>query len=186
MTDDVSSIVKRLENVEQLLSRLSIFDDLINPVDPAPDDIVRFRPDLLNLRLRDLLRDIITKGDPPPRDLTRVRADAVRSRLGELMVRNPGWFTDPPPEDFLNVRVLDLIRRYRGGFADPPPEDLANVRLRDLLQRIPGGGITDPGPEDLGRLSRSELETQLHRINTELVRLKSLERMVSERLSNMK
>lgn len=61
MADDVLSILKRLESLEQILSRLSIFDDLINPVDPAPDDIVRFRPDLLNLRLRDLLRDIIIR-----------------------------------------------------------------------------------------------------------------------------
>jgi hypothetical protein len=185
MADDLSSIISRLENIERALSRL-MRDDLINPVDPAPDDIVRFRPELLNLRLRDLLRDIIIKGDPPPFDLARIRSDVVRARLGELLGRNPGWFSDPPPEDFLNVRILDLIRRYRGGFTDPAPEDLANIRLRDLLQRIPGGGISDPGPEDLGRLSKSELETQLHRINSEMVRLKSLERMINEQLGRMK
>ena len=75
MADDVTSFLKRLENIEQLLSRLSFLDDLVNPLDPVPDDIVRFRPDLLNLRLRDLLHDIITKSDP-----RRVNGYAGRGR----------------------------------------------------------------------------------------------------------
>jgi hypothetical protein len=120
MADDVSSILNRLESIERILSRLSICDDLINPVDPSPDDLVRFKSDVFNLLLRDLLRDIIIiKGYPPPFDLARIHNDAVQVRPGEFLGRNPGWFTDPPPEDFLNVRILDLIRRYRCGFTDP-------------------------------------------------------------------
>src|SRR5262249_49406009 len=153
-------IVQRLDRIERTLARLSALDDLISPVDPPPEDLVRLRPDLL--RLIDLIRRIIPKGDPPPGDIVRTRGSAVEARLGEIMRLNPGWFVDPPPEDFLNVRILDLIRRYRGGFTDPAPDDLANVRLRDLLERIPGGGIVDPGPEDLARLTRTELEAQLH------------------------
>ena len=183
---DLGSIAQRLDRIEGVLSRLSVLDDLISPVDPPPDDVVRVRPDLLRLRLIDLLRNIIIKGDPPPDDIVRVSRGALQLRLGELLRRNPGWFTDPPPEDFLNVRILDLIRRWRGGFTDPAPDDLANIRLGDLVQRIPGGGFTDPSPEDIARLTKSELEAQLHKINTEMVRFKSLERLINERLKSAK
>src|SRR5262249_54361321 len=104
----------------------------------------------------------------------------------DILRRNPGWIADPPPDDFLNVRILDLIRRFRGGFSDPAPDDLSNVRLRDLIQRIPGGGFTDPSPEDIARLTRPELESQLHKINIEMVRLTSLERLIKERLNTIK
>ncbi len=156
--------------------------------DPPPDDLGRFdraelSAEILNLRLSDLLRRILPGrgGDPPPRDL--VRGSILEARLGEIYQRNPGWFADPPPEDFLNVRLLDLIRRWRGGYTDPAPDDLAGVRLRDLMQRIPGGGFSDPPPDDIARLTKPELEAQLHRINAEMVRLKSLERLISDRLS---
>ncbi len=181
---DLNSIVQRLDRIEQKLSRASVLDDLINPVDPPPDDLGRIRPEILGLRLIDLIRKFrIPKGDPPPFDSVRFQGNVLQERLGDILQRNPGWFTDPPPDDFLNVRVLDLIRRYRGGFTDPAPDDLAGVRLRDLIQRIPGGGFTDPPPDDIGRLSRPELEAQLHKINAELVRLKSLERLITDRLS---
>lgn len=180
---DLNSIVQRLDRIEQKLSRASLLDDLINPVDPPPDDWARIRPEILGMRLIDLIRKFrIPKGDPPPFDSVRFQGNIVQERLAEVLQRNPGWFTDPPPDDFLNVRVLDLIRRYRGGFSDPAPDDLAGVRLRDLIQRIPGGGFTDPPPDDIGRLSRPELEAQLHKINAELVRLKSLERLITDRL----
>jgi hypothetical protein len=181
---DLSSIVQRLDRIEQKLSRASLLDDLINPVDPPPDDWGRVRPEILGRRLIELIRKFrVPKGDPPPFDTVRFQGNVLEERLGQVLQRNPGWFTDPPPDDFLNVRVLDLIRRYRGGFTDPAPDDLAGVRLRDLIQPIPGGGFTDPPPDDLGRLTRPELEAQLHKINSELVRLKSLERLINDRLS---
>jgi hypothetical protein len=181
---DLNSIAQRLDRIEQRLSRASVFDDLIDPVDPPPDDLGRIRPEILGMRLIDLIRKFrIPKGDPPPFDSVRFQGNVLQERLGEVLQRNPGWFTDPPPEDFLNVRVLDLIRRYRGGFTDPAPDDLANIRLRDLIQRIPGGGFTDPPPDDIGRLTRPELEAQLHKINSEMVRLKSMERLINDRLS---
>ena len=184
MTDP--NITQRLDRIERILERLNVLDDLINPVDPPPDDLGRIRPDLLQLRLIDLIRRIIIKGDPPPTDLSRLRGSVLEARLGDILRRNPGWIVDPPPDDFLNVRILDLIRRFRGGFTDPAPDDLANVRLRDLIQRIPGGGFTDPSPEDIARLTTPELESQLHKINTEMVRLTSLERLIKERLSTLK
>lgn len=180
--DQLNDVMLRLDRIEQSLSRLSVLDDLIDPVDPSPEDIVRIRPDIFRMRLIDLIRQLIPKGDPPPDDLVRGRGSVFQARMGTILQRNPGWFTDPPPEDFLNVRILDLIRRWRGGFTDPAPDDLTNVRLRDLLQRIPGGGFTDPSPEDIGRLTRPELEAHLHKVNTEMIRLKSLERLISDRL----
>jgi hypothetical protein len=183
---DLDSLAQRLDRIERVLSRFSVLDDLINPVDPPPDDLGRVRPDILRQRLIDLIAHLIPKGDPPPFDFVRGRGSALEARIGEILRRNPGWFVDPPPEDFLNVRLLDLVRRWRGGFSDPAPEDLGNVRLRDLLQRIPGGGIADPPPEDLARLTKPELEAQLHKVNTELLRLKSLERLFNERLGKLK
>jgi hypothetical protein len=180
---DLSHVMKRLDAIERALGRLVGVGDFVNPAaDPPPDDLPR--RGILNVRLIDLLRRLHWASDPPPSDLPR--AGLLSARLGEIVARNPGWFTDPPPEDFLNVRVLDLIRRYRGGFTDPAPEDLAGVRLRDLIERIPGGGFTDPSPEDLGRLTRSELEGHLHKLNAEMVRLKSLERLINERLQASK
>jgi hypothetical protein len=212
-TVDLESLAQRLDRIEQALGRLSVLNDLLNMGDPPPDDLGRARSALLNLlrppvgdpAVTDLVRILASRrpiADPAVSDLVRRLAmrrpiadpavsDLVRSgatveeRLNEILARNPGWFADPPPEDFLNVRVLDLLRRWRGGFTDPAPEDLANVRLRDLLQRIPGGGISDPPPEDIARLTKPEIESQLHRINAETVRLKSLERLFNERLGSL-
>jgi hypothetical protein len=196
---DLGSLARRLDRIEQALARLSVLDDLINSTDPPPEDLGRIRSDLYRLlalirrppigdpAASDLARLIRRPpiGDPAASDLARLGRSVLEERLSEILSRNPGWFTDPPPDDFLNVRVLDLIRRWRGGFSDPAPEDLANARLRDLLQRIPGGGITDPGPDDLARLTKPEIEAQLHKVNAELVRLKSLERMLNERRSQL-
>jgi hypothetical protein len=195
---DLSSLAQRLDRIEQTLSRLSGLGDLLNAVDPPPDDLTRVRPllaQLLQLIRRpphgdpavlDLVRRRPPVADPAVTDLARSQAGSVADRLAEILQRNPGWFADPPPEDYLNVRLLDLVRRWRGGFTDPAPDDLAHVRLRDLLQRIPGGGFTDPAPSDLARLTTAEVETQLHKVNTEMVRLKSLERLLNDHLSQAK
>lgn len=181
---DMAILSKRMEALEKAIIHLK------GPQgDPPPDDLGHWRWDIVR-RLQDLerffQRHFPRTGDPPPDDLGRLGSDLVRTRLGDLLRVNPGWFTDPPPDDFLNVRVLDLIRRFRGGFTDPAPDDLGNIRLRDLLQRIPGGGVTDPSPEDLNRMTLSEVETQLHKIGAELVRLKSIERVMQERVQQLK
>lgn len=180
---DLAQLSHRLEAIEKALITFK------NPVtDPPPDDFRIVFSDLfrrLDLLERQLIDFRGPQTDPSPEDLARVPQNFMRSRLGEISRVNPGWVTDPPPEDFLNVRVLDLIRRYRGGFTDPAPEDLSNVRLADLIRRIPGGGFTDPAPEEIGKLTRVELESQLHKVGTELVRLRSLERAMQDRLGQL-
>lgn len=181
--NELSALAKRVESIEKSIVHLK------GPQgDPPPDDIGHWRWDIAR-RLQELERWIFKLkspiADPAPDAYLGHQSDFVRSRLAELVKFNPGWFTDPPPDDFLNVRVLDLIRRYRGGFTDPVPEDFAKLRLGDLLQRVPGGGISDPSPEDIGRLTRTELETQLHKIGAELVRLKSIERVMQDRIQQL-
>jgi hypothetical protein len=175
---------QRLERVENLLVEMIDRLGSISPEfrrrpvgDPAATDLVRRRP----------------VGDPAAADLVRRRPigdppaeDFVRERITEIAQNSPGWISDPPPEDFLNVRILDLIRRYRGGFTDPAPDDLGNVRLRDLLSRIPGGGFSDPGPEDVKRLTTVELDTVIHRINSEIERMKSLASVLVQRVAELR
>lgn len=164
------SVDARLERVERVIEQLV---DRFNPVvDPAPINWGRWSG-----RERWPWPDPVV--DPVP-------IDVVRRQLMELLQRNPGWFTDPPPEDFLNVRVLDLLRRFRGGFVDPAPDDLANVRLKDLLATIPGGGITDPNPTDLSRLTLTELESRMHRVKAEMVRLSSFEDLLNKQIEKLK
>jgi hypothetical protein len=181
---DIAALSKRIDALERAAIQFKIPHG-----DPPPDDLGQWRWQIFQ-RLQDLERLIgrwrTPIADPAPEDLASIRPDMVRSRLAEIARFQPGWFTDPPPDDFLNVRILDLIRRYRGGFTDPVPEDFANVRLRDVLQRIPGGGIVDPGPDDIGRLTVTEIETQLHKIGAESVRLKSIERLMQDRLQQLK
>ena len=180
---DLAGISQRLDRIEQILSQIRIPPF----VDPAPEDIARLRPDVFHLRLIDLIRNTITKGDPPPSDLGRA---GVEARVSQLFQRRPGWIADPPPEDFLNLRLLDLIRRWRGGTTDPAPEDLANVRLGDLLRQPvhfpPVHQPGDPGPDDIARLSRQEVEEQVHKVNAEVVRLQSLGKLLNERLGQLK
>ena len=181
---DIAALVKRIEALEKVAIHFKAPQG-----DPPPDDLGHWRSNVF-ARMQDIERLLarlkFTIADPPPDELGYLRPDMVRSRISDLARLQPGWFTDPPPDDFLNVRVLDLIRRYRGGFTDPVPEDFANVRLKDVLQRIPGGGIVDPGPEDIGRLTVTEIETQLHKIGAESVRLKSIERLMHDRLQQLK
>ena len=90
---DLNSIVQRLDRIEQKLTRASVLDDLLNPVDPPPDDWGRIRPELLGMRLIDLIKKFrIPKGDPPPFDTVRFQGNILQDRLAEVLQRNPGWF----------------------------------------------------------------------------------------------
>lgn len=110
--------------------------------------------------------------------------DAISKRLDRIeqaLFRFGGFggnpVVDPPPDDFVRLRpdifqtrLIDLIRLIRPN-VDPPPDDI--IRFRgDLVSTI-------------SRLSRAEVEEQIHKVNAELVRLRSVEQMLNERLANL-
>lgn len=124
--------------------------------------------------------------DPSPVDYARI------DRFSDFAM--PGSFTDPAPDDFTSnlqsiysARLIDLLHRWKGGFTDPSPNELARIRLSDLvaIAKFPIPKPGDPGPEEIGHLSRVELEGQLHRVSAELVRLRDSERMIKQRLDGM-
>jgi hypothetical protein len=91
---------------------------------------------------------------------------------GRFPIRTPWpWpdpIVDPAPMDYLRQRLID------------------QYRIKDLQERMPGGGVTDPSPEDLARLTVTELQAQLHRIKAEKLRLDSFETILNERLDSLK
>jgi len=110
-----------------------------------------------------------------------------------------GWpnpVVDPGPEDFARTRSLAAFRRPPRG--DPAVHDLvrlrelalqpefANLQVSELLRRIrphPGG---DPGPSDIARLTLAELEEELHRVQAQKIRLESFEKMLDDRVAELK
>lgn len=84
-------------------------------------------------------------------------------RIEQLLTHRPGPIVDPGPEDTV-----------RGG------THASAVHLPSLPHR------GDPPPSDIARLSRQEVEEQLHSINAEVVRLQSLGKVLNERLGQLK
>jgi hypothetical protein len=161
---DFVSLFQRVAALEKSILTLKIPPH----ADPPPDDLVNFRD-------KERLQS----------DLVLNRTNSiVLQRLEELVRMNPGWFTDPPPDDFLNVRVLDLIRRF--GRIHRPRADTFEYSPEGSPHRIPGGGFTDPSPGDIGRLTLSALESHLHKLGGEIVRLRSLERLMQDRVQQMR
>lgn len=131
----------------------------------------------------------------PPVELAEIaqRLD----RIEQILIRfNPGIIVDPGPDDtvrnqrgILQTGLLDLIRRWHGGTTDPGPEDLANVKLGDILRQAPHlppiHQPGDPGPSDIARLSRQQVAETIHQVQTEVVRLQSLGRLLNERLGQL-
>jgi hypothetical protein len=100
--------------------------------------------------------------------------------------------------------------------ADPNLQDLSEriAKLEDLLRpRIPGGGVTDPGPDgwmptwfggprlrfpfpwpepgdpmpfDLSRLNKSQLEVTREMIRSNKIRLEALEKLVDQQIKSVK
>jgi len=107
----------------------------------------------------------------------------------------PGPIADPATEDFTRTRSIAAFRRPHG---DPAVHDLvrlrelalqpefANLQVSELLRRIrphPGG---DPGPSDIARLTLVELEEELHRVHAQKIRLDSFEKMLDDRVAELK
>ncbi len=81
-------------------------------------------------------------------------------------------------------RIEQILIHRPGPIVDPGPEDTA--RKATPVFHLPFPHTTDPGPSDLARLSRQEVQEQLHQVNAEVVRLQSLGKMLNERLGQLK
>lgn len=114
---------------------------------------------------------------PEDIDALAKRLDRIEQTLSRFGGLGGPPIGDPPPDDFVRLRpdlfqtrLIDLIRGIRIN-ADPPPDDI--IRFRgDLVGTI-------------ARLSRAEVEEQIHKVNAELVRLRSVEQMLNDRLANL-
>jgi hypothetical protein len=185
---DLYLIDARLSYLEQILAALG----LINPVDPAPSDISRLggvsseafrRPGPIvdpavtdRVRLAESLLRRPPQGDPAATD---------RVRLAELLLRRPHP-GDPAVTD--RVRLAELLLR-RPPHGDPPASDRVRLEgldplLAEWIGRLLTGG--DPPPEDIARLTVSELETTLRTVAEDVVRLSSIETLLRERLNELR
>jgi hypothetical protein len=187
---DLYLIDARVSYLEQILAALG----LINPVDPAPWDISRlggaqveaFRrpgpgpivdPAVTDrVRLAESLLRRPPQGDP---------AAADRVRLAELLLRRPQP-GDPAVSD--RVRLAELLLR-RPPHGDPPASDRVRLEgldpiLAEWIARLLHGG--DPPPEDIARLTANELEATARAVSEDIVRLRSIEGLLNERLKEVR
>jgi hypothetical protein len=164
---DIFLLDARLSFVEQILVNLGF----INTADPPPSDISRLgglqaqarRPGPIvdpaasdRVRLAELLLKRPPQGDPAASD---------RVRLAELLLRRPP-LGDPAAADRVRLDVGDV---------DP--------LLAEWIARLLIG--VDPPPEDLGRLTSTEIEAASRAVSANLVRMKSIEGLLSERLKEL-
>jgi hypothetical protein len=136
-------------------------------VDPAVSDRVRMAEALLRRP---------HPGDPAATD---------RVRLAEALLRRPHP-GDPAASD--HVRLAELLLR-RPPHGDPAVSD--RVRLEGMdpivaewIARLLAG--VDPPPEDIARLTVSEIEGAARTIAEDIVRLKSIEGLLNARLKELK
>src|SRR5215472_3675835 len=164
---DLYLIDARLTYVEQILAALG----LINPVDPPPPDISRLGGAQLEAFHRP--GPIV---DPAVTD---------RVRLAELLLHRP-QHGDPPVTD--RVRLAELLLR-RPPHGDPPASDRVRLEgvdplLAEWIDRLLTGG--DPPPEDIARLTANELEATVRAVSEDIVRLRSIEGLLNERLKEVR
>jgi hypothetical protein len=185
---DLYLIDARLSYLEQILAALG----LINPVDPAPSDLSRLggsqfeafrRPGPIvdpavtdRVRLAESLLRRPPQGDPAATD---------RVRLAELLLRRPHP-GDPAVSD--RVRLAELLLR-RPPHGDPPASDRVRLEgldpiLAEWIARLLTGG--DPPPEDIARLTAGELEATVQAVSEDIVRLRSIEGLLNERLKELR
>ena len=105
-----------------------------------------------------------------------------------------GGFPGVPPkgDSFATDQTrIEALARGLHGFRPPwgPGTDPAvtdTTRLEALYRILGHGPIGDPFSPDLARLSAVELESGVHRVNAELVRLRALESQMQDRLREIK
>jgi hypothetical protein len=83
-------------------------------------------------------------------------------------------------------RIEQILTHRPGPLVDPGPEDTVRGVHVSAAHFPPIRHTGDPGPSDLARLSRHEVQEQLHQVNAEVVRLQSLGKMLNERLGQLK
>ena len=186
---DFYLIEARLSYLEQILAALG----LINPVDPAPSDISRLGATQLEafrrpggpivdpavsdrVRLAESLLRRPPQGDPAATD---------RMRLAELLLRRPHP-GDPAVSD--RVRLAELLLR-RPPHGDPPASDRVRLEgvdpiIGEWIARLLSG--VDPPPEDIARLTAGEIETTVRAVSEDIVRLRSVEGLLNERLKELR
>ena len=166
---DLYLVEARLSYLEQILAALG----LINPiVDPGPSDLSRLGTAEL-LALRRPGGPIV---DPAVTD---------RVRLAESLLRRPPQ-GDPAATDRVRLAEL-LLRRPQPG--DPAVSDRVRLEgldpiLAEWIARLLTGG--DPPPEDIARLTASELESTVRAVSEDIVRLRSIEGLLNERLKELR
>jgi hypothetical protein len=83
-------------------------------------------------------------------------------------------------------RIEQILTHRPGPIVDPGPEDTARGVHASAVHLPPILHKGDPPPTDIARLSRQEVQEQLHQVNAEVVRLQSLGKMLNERLGQLK
>jgi hypothetical protein len=186
---DFYLIDARISYIERILAALG----LIDPVDTAPTDVPRLgasvteayyrRPGPIvdpavsdRVRLAESLLRRPSHGDPASTD---------RVRLAELLLRRPHP-GDPAVSD--RVRLAELLLR-RPPHGDPPASDQVRLEgldpvLAEWIARLLTG--SDPPPEDIARLSAGELEATVRAVAEDIVRLRSIEGLLNERLNELR
>ncbi len=186
---DLYLIDARISYLEQVLAALG----LINPGDPPPSEFSRFGAAQLEafrrpggpivdpavsdrVRLAESLLRRPPQGDPAATD---------RVRLAELLLRRPHP-GDPAVSD--RVRLAELLLR-RPPHGDPPASDRVRLEgldpiLAEWIARLLAG--SDPPPEDITRLTAGEIETTARAVAEDIVRLRSIEGLLNERLKEMR
>ena len=183
---DLYLLDARLSYLEELLSLLYI--------DPPPPDISRLggaeteafrrpgggRGPIVDkatsdtVRLAQLLRR--PHADPAAND---------RVRLAEALLRRPPH-GDPPASDRLRLAEL-LLRRPPHG--DPPAADRVRLEGVDPIVSEWVASLfwgVDPVPEDIARLTLGEIEASVRAVTENIVRLKSIEGLLNERLKELR
>ena len=161
---DLYLLDARLSYLEEILASLFHIS-----VDPPPPDVAR----------GGILAEFRRRPGGPIVD----PAVSDRLRLAELLLRRP-----PPGDPAVSDRVRlaeTLLRRPPHG--DPAVSDRVRLEAGEIdpivaewIARLLAG--VDPPPQDLTRLTAGELEATARVIGADIVRLKSIEGLLNERI----
>jgi hypothetical protein len=165
---DLYLIDARLSYLEEILASLFHIS-----VDPPPPDVARGGGFQAEFRRRPGGPIV----DPAVSD---------RLRLAELLMRRPPQ-GDPAVSD--RVRLAETLLR-RPPHGDPAVSDRVRLEIGEIdpivaewIARLLAG--VDPPPEDLTRLTAGELAATARVVGADIVRLKSIEGLLNERLQEV-